>query len=153
MTTALPRIDVTEAQIRQVADRFYVRVRADPQLAPIFHETIGYDADIWEAHIAKITRFWRNALLREPVYSGNPMLVHSGISAIQPKHFAIWLGIFDQVLVEVLPADTATMWSRTAHRIAGGLSMGMEAARHRATYSPSSPPLFNDSGSLKVNVR
>lgn len=131
MTTALPRIDLIEAQIRQVADHFYVRVRADPQLSPVFHETIGYDAEIWDAHVGKITRFWRNALLRESVYSGNPMLAHSGISAIQPEHFAIWLGIFDQVLTEVLPPDTAAMWSRTAHRIGRGLSLGLASTRAR----------------------
>ncbi|WP_257893713.1 hypothetical protein [Gymnodinialimonas phycosphaerae] len=46
MTTALPRIDVTDAQIRAVADQFYVRVRADPDLSPIFHDTIGHDAAV-----------------------------------------------------------------------------------------------------------
>ncbi len=131
MTTALPRIEVTQAQIKLVADRFYARVRADPQLAPIFHETLGHNAEIWDAHIAKITRFWRNALLREPVYSGNPMLAHSGISTIRPEHFAIWLGIFDQVLNEILPADTAAIWSRTAHRIGRGLSLGLASTRAR----------------------
>ncbi len=153
MTNALPRIDLTEAQIRLVADRFYARVRMDPHLSPIFHATIGHDTAIWEDHIARITRFWRNALLREPVYSGNPMLVHSGIAAIQPEHFAIWLAVFDDVLAESLPSGTAAMWSRTAHRIGRGLSMGIETARRRAAQDPSSPPLLKDSGSLKVSVR
>jgi hemoglobin len=131
VSTALPRIDVTQAQIRLVADRFYARVRKDPVLAPIFHTTIGQDATIWEAHIDKITHFWRNALLREPVYSGNPMLVHSGISAIRPEHFALWLGLFDAVLTETLPPDTTALWSRTAHRIGRGLSLGLASARAR----------------------
>lgn len=129
-------IDVTTAQIRLVADRFYARVRADPTLAPIFHATIGQDASVWEAHIAKITLFWRNALLREPVYSGNPMLVHSGISAIEPEHFAIWLGIFDSVLTDTLSPETAAQWSRTAHRIARGLSLGITSARARISGVP-----------------
>lgn len=124
-------MDVSEAQIRQVADRFYARVRADPDLAPIFHETIGTNAAIWDAHITKITCFWRNALLREPVYSGNPMLVHSGISAIEPEHFTIWLGIFDQVLDETLPPKTAARWSHIAHRIGRGLSLGLASTRAR----------------------
>lgn len=136
MTTTLPRIDVTEAQIRLVADRFYARVRADPTLAPIFHHTIGTDAAIWDAHIAKITRFWRNALLREPVYSGNPMLVHSGISAIKPEHFAIWLSIFDQVLDAELPPKAAAQWSHMAHRIGRGLSLGLTASRARTDGIP-----------------
>lgn len=131
MTTTLQRFDVTEAQIRAVADRFYARVRADAQLAPIFHTTIGHDAAVWEAHVTKITRFWRNALLRDPVYDGNPMLAHAGISAIQPAHFAIWLGIFDEVLEDVLPPDTAARWSHTAHRIGRGLSLGLASARAR----------------------
>lgn len=132
MTTGLTRIDVTEAQISQVVARFYTRVRAHPVLGPIFNGTIGTQADIWDAHEAKITRFWRNALLREPVYSGNPMLAHAGISAIKPEHFAIWLGLFDQVLMEILPANTALMWSHIAHRIGRGLSLGLETTRARA---------------------
>ncbi|WP_257893714.1 hypothetical protein [Gymnodinialimonas phycosphaerae] len=59
------------------------------------------------------------------------MHAHSAISAITPEHFAIWLGIFDQVLLDVLPPDTAAAWSRTAHRIWRGLSLGLAATRVR----------------------
>ncbi|WP_341863049.1 group III truncated hemoglobin [Gymnodinialimonas sp. 57CJ19] len=132
----LARVDVTEAQIRLVLDRFYARVRENPDLAPIFHHTVGTDPQVWEAHIAKIARFWRNALLRDPVYDGNPMLAHAGVAAIQPEHFAIWLGIFDDVLTEVLPPDVAARWSLVAHRIGRGLSLGLRAARARQSDIP-----------------
>ena len=130
--TARPRIDVTGDQIDQVVQRFYARVRAHPKLGPIFFESLTRAPDIWQAHEAKIGRFWRNALLREPVYDGNPMLVHAGISAIEPAHFDIWLGLFDEVLSETLPRGAAQSWSRLAHRVGRGLSMGLSLARARA---------------------
>ena len=128
----LPRIKVSEAQIDAVVAAFYAKVRGDAVLGPIFFESLTRAPDIWQAHEAKIGRFWRNALLREPVYDGNPMLVHAGISAIEPAHFNIWLGLFDEVLSETLPRGAAQSWSRLAHRVGRGLSMGLSLARARA---------------------
>jgi len=136
MTTALPKIDISEAQIKQVVTQFYARVRVHPVLGPIFNDRISTEPAWWAVHEAKIARFWRNALLRQPVYDGNPMLVHAGVSAIEPGHFAIWLGLFDAVLQETLPEPQAESWSRLAHRIGRGLSMGLATARARQTGVP-----------------
>jgi len=46
---------------------------------------------------------------------------------IKAEHFAIWLGVFDEVLAEELPADLAASWSALAHRIGAGLRMGVVA--------------------------
>ena len=127
------RADLDEDQIDAVVRRFYARVRADPVIGPIFLDSLGTRADVWEAHEAKIARFWQNALLRRPVYAGNPMMVHAGISDLHRDHFAHWLSLFDAVLFEVLPPGTAQSWSRLAHRIGQGLSMGLEPARARAS--------------------
>ncbi len=45
---------------------------------------------------------------------------------VRPEHFDIWLGIFDMVLSENLPTDTAVSWSALAHRIGRGLRYGVE---------------------------
>ena len=132
----LPRIKVSEAQIDAVVAAFYAKVRGDAVLGPIFFESLTRDGAIWRAHEDKIARFWRNALLRQPVYAGNPMLVHSGISAVKPAHFAIWLQLFDDVLAELLPGAIASSWSRLAHRIGRGLSMGLKQSRARAGSVP-----------------
>ena len=120
----------------KVVGNFYARVRGHPLLGPIFFSTISHDPDLWREHEAKIARFWANALLYENQYSGNPMMVHAGISAIKPQHFDIWLGLFEQTLFEVLEQKTAQLWSELAHRIGRGLQLGIEQARQRTGKPP-----------------
>ncbi len=131
-----PRFPVTATQIDRVVTRFYAAVRADPRIGPIF---AAHVMD-WPVHEAKIRRFWRNAILFERSYDGNPMQVHINAGNVMPNHFALWLDLFDTVLVSELSEDTANAWSALAHRIGRGLSFGLE------TYSSNRPP------QLSVNV-
>lgn len=124
-----PRIEASQADIARVVSRFYAQVRGHPFLGPIFNERISDDTHAWAEHEAKITAFWAKALLYEPGYSGNPMMVHATVPAIQTKHFAIWLGLFDRVLSEELTEQDCEIWSHMAHRIGRGLSLGLESLR------------------------
>lgn len=117
-----PRLAITAAQIAAVVAAFYAKVRADATLGPIF---AAHVTD-WPAHEAKITRFWRNAILYERVYDGNPLAVHRAAGDVQAAHFAPWLALFDATLAAELPADLAAQWGALAHRIGRGLRMGME---------------------------
>ena len=134
--TAEPRVNVTPDQIAQVVPKFYAKVREHPVLGPVFFAIISLDDTLWRDHESKITDFWCNSLLNEKRYVGNPMLVHTGISALKPHHFAIWLGIFDQTLTQTLSVKDAQDWSLLAHRIGRGLRLGVDAARKR----PDGPP-------------
>ncbi len=67
--TIPPRIAVTEAQIDRVVGKFYALVRVDPVLGPVFDVHVTD----WPTHEEKIGRFWRNALLLQRSYDGNPM--------------------------------------------------------------------------------
>jgi hemoglobin len=116
-----PRIAVTEPQIDRVVHRFYTQVRTDPTLGPIF---VGHIAD-WPAHEEKIGRFWRNALLFQRIYEGNPMQVHAAAGDVHALHFPVWLSLFDTVLDEELPQPLAKAWSALAHRIGRGLRYGL----------------------------
>nr|WP_281982174.1 group III truncated hemoglobin [Thalassorhabdomicrobium marinisediminis] len=120
--TPLARLPVSEAQIAQVVSRFYASVRAHEELGPIFATHI---VD-WPAHEEKIVRFWRNALLRERIYDGNPMQVHRAAGNVRPEHFEIWLSVFDETLNAVLPSDLAQVWSAIAHNIGRALRYGLE---------------------------
>ena len=119
--TMPPRIPVTEAQIDRVVSRFYARVRAHPALGPIFAAHV----DDWPTHEEKIGRFWRNALLLQRSYDGNPMRVHKEAGNVRSEHFPAWLSIFDSVLHEELPPPLAKSWSALTHRIGRGLSFGL----------------------------
>jgi hemoglobin len=116
-----PRFDVTDDQIAQVVAEFYAVIRTHPGLGPVF---AAHVTD-WPAHEAKITRFWRNAILFERGYDGNPLQVHRAAGNVNPGMFDVWLGLFDSVLRRTLPAEAAAGWSALAHRIGRGLRYGM----------------------------
>ncbi|MGB7317340.1 MAG: group III truncated hemoglobin [Planktotalea sp.] len=117
----LARFPITAAQIDQVTRAFYARVRVHPALGPVFAAHVSD----WTPHEAKIAAFWRNAILLERSYAGNPMQVHKAAGNVHAEHFSIWLALFDEVLAQNLDSETARSWSALAHRIGRGLSMGL----------------------------
>jgi hemoglobin len=132
MPPAPPRFDITPAQIDAVIADFYACVREHPGLGPVFARHVTD----WPAHEEKIARFWRNAILYERDYQGNPMLVHMAAGDVRAPMFDVWLGLFDSILRRELTADLAAQWSALAHRIGRGLRMGVSQARVGA------PPLL-----------
>ena len=127
MTSANPlrKFDIEAAQIDHVVARFYARVRTHPVLGPVF---AAHVAD-WPEHEAKIAGFWRNAILREGSYNGNPMRVHVSRSDIKAEHFPIWLDLFKEVLRAELDAETALRWGALADRIGEGFRTGVVSMR------------------------
>jgi hemoglobin len=117
----LARFPITPDQIDEVVAGFYMAVRKHPKLGPVF---AAHVTD-WPAHEAKIARFWRNAILFERGYDGNPMAVHRAAGNVRPGMFDDWLALFDTVLDQRLPPETAAQWSALAHRIGRGLRMGV----------------------------
>jgi hemoglobin len=118
---SLARFPITHDQIDGVVAAFYADVRAHPKLGPVFASHVTD----WPEHEAKIARFWRNAILLERGYDGNPMAVHKAAGNVRPGMFDDWLALFDAVLKRQLPPETAQQWSILAHRIGRGLRMGV----------------------------
>ena len=116
-----PRVEITAAEINAVVAMFYDAVRHHPGLGPVF---AAHVAD-WPAHEEKIARFWRNAILHERSYDGNPLAVHRDAGNVRPGMFEVWLGLFESVLKRNLTAEQAQAWSELAHRIGRGLRAGM----------------------------
>ncbi|KGJ16858.1 group III truncated hemoglobin [Paracoccus sanguinis] len=121
-----PRFPVTPAEIDRVVAVFYAAVRRHEVLGPVF---AAHVTD-WPAHEARIAAFWRNAILYERGYDGNPMRVHMAAGDVRAGHFDDWLMLFDATLHRTLPAATAAAWSALAHRIGAGLRMGVSDARN-----------------------
>lgn len=136
MTTAAPlaRFDVSADDIDRVVAVFYALIRAHDVLGPVFAARIA--AADWPAHEAKIAAFWRNAILREKSYSGNPMRVHVSTPEVQPEHFPLWLGLFAEVLKAELPDLQARAWMELAHRIGEGFRTGLVAMRQPKDQPP-----------------
>ncbi|MDO5369106.1 group III truncated hemoglobin [Paracoccus sp. (in: a-proteobacteria)] len=119
--TIPPRFDVSPEQIARVVRTFYAGIRRHEVLGPVFARHVTD----WPAHEDRIAAFWRNAILYDRGYDGNPMQVHRDAGDVRPAHFDDWLMLFDATLLRVLPRDTARAWSALAHRIGAGLRMGL----------------------------
>ncbi len=129
MSALPPRFPITPEQIDTVVTEFYARVREDETLGPVFFESLPPLPKTWMVHEEKIAAFWRNAILFERSYDGNPQKVHSERDAVEAEHFAVWLDLFDVVLKEKLHPEQAAAWSDLAHRIGRGLKMGVVQSR------------------------
>ncbi|MDO6799700.1 group III truncated hemoglobin [Shimia thalassica] len=134
MSNPLQMFEISPEEISNVVSRFYARIRQHPDLGPVFAAHI--DADEWPAHEEKIAAFWRNAILKERGYDGQPMRVHLQTPEIQPEHFAQWLGLFDEVLQDTLSPELAQAFSALAHRIGNGFRYGIEQIRRPADLPP-----------------
>ncbi len=125
-------IAISAAEIDRVVAEFYARVRLDPTLAPIF----AVHVTDWDAHTDRISRFWRNAILSERDYDGNPMQKHRAAGNVHAEHFEHWLKLFDRTLTDTLPPEVARAWSELAHRIGRSLRMGLAFTPSRVTDVP-----------------
>ncbi len=134
MPSIPPRFPITPEEIDDMVAGFYARIRAHPELGPIFDK---YITD-WPAHEARIARFWRNAILFERGYDGRPQQVHMARPEVMGHHFPIWLDLFEQTAYDILPDDTARAWTHLARRIGAGMKMGIEQVRA----APDAPPVL-----------
>lgn len=121
-------LGIDGAFIDRLVERFYDAVRSDVTLAPIFAERV----DDWGPHLARMKQFWRAILRAEGSFSGNPMLKHVAIPAIDAAEFDRWLELFESaVLVEAPNPGAAALVADRARSIAASLLVGVR--RHRAT--------------------
>jgi len=97
MTADLPDIDSREA-IERLVDAFYLRVRADGVLGPIFDEVARVD---WADHLPKMYAFWEAVLFGTAGFKGNPLAAHlrlAELTPLGPREFGRWLAIFHAVV-------------------------------------------------------
>lgn len=113
---------ITEPQIARLVDAFYVKVRADHELGPIFDAAIG---DGWDAHLATMVDFWSSVMLTSGRYKGNPVRVHHGVEGIRPELFARWLELFGLTCREELRPEIAALFKAKAARIADSLQRAL----------------------------
>ena len=103
-------------------DAFYVKVRADPELGPIFARAIPGD---WEPHLATMRDFWSSVMLTSGRYKGNPVAVHRNVPGIEQHMFERWLALFDETCGELFTADVSEAFRTKAVRIAESLKLAL----------------------------
>lgn len=119
----MTQLELSEEQISTLLDLFYARVRADPELGPVFARAIGENE--WPAHMATIQDFWSAVMLKSGRYKGNPFQVHKEVEGISPQLFGRWLALFDASCRETLPPDLAEAMQSRAIQIADSLKAGL----------------------------
>ena len=123
MTAPANKLDhVSEDGIRQLVDAFYVKVRTDPALAPIFARAIPGD---WQPHLTKMYAFWSSVMLTTGRYKGNPVAKHLIVPDIKPELFERWLAIFDATCREQFDNATSEAFRIKAERIAESLKLAL----------------------------
>jgi hemoglobin len=123
MMVAAGKLDyVSEDGIRRLVDAFYVKVRADPELAPIFARAIPGD---WQPHLTKMYAFWSSVMLTTGRYKGNPVARHLVIPDMKPELFERWLTLFDAACSELFDGATSEAFRIKAERIAESLKLAL----------------------------
>jgi hemoglobin len=115
---------IDETLIEQLVRGFYLRVREDTLLGPIFNARIAE----WEPHLQRMCAFWSSVTLMSGRYHGQPMHVHLPLP-IDARYFDRWLALFEATARDVCPRKAADCFIYRAHRIAQSLEFGVAAAR------------------------
>ncbi|WP_395612102.1 group III truncated hemoglobin [Allosphingosinicella sp.] len=113
---------MTEEQLKALVDLFYARVRADPELGPLFNQAVGD----WPDHLERLTAFWSSVMLTSGRYKGNPMAAHLKHRAqISPALFTRWLTLWAETTDEIMPPEAAAALQAKAARIAESLQLAL----------------------------
>ncbi|WP_367280198.1 group III truncated hemoglobin [Sphingomonas sp.] len=119
---------ITEEDISRLIPAFYERVRADPQLGPIFNAAV----DDWPHHLERLKAFWSSVILSTGRYKGQPMVVHlRHEQAMTAQNFTRWLNMWRETTSDILSADAAAIFQEKANVIAESLQLGVQFHRAR----------------------
>lgn len=116
-----PDMDTRE-QVENFVDRFYGRMLADEQLAPIFVDVAEIDLDV---HLPHIKDYWCKLLLGERNYQRHTMNIHRQLHGKRPLHsgdFERWLDFF----VTTVDASYAGERAERAKQVAAAIAANME---------------------------
>lgn len=92
-----------EVSLDRFVRTFYIRVRSDEILGPVFAAVI----EDWEPHLERMVAFWSSVALMTGRYRGRPMQKHMGLD-IGPEHFRRWLDLFSDTARQTLSPEGAT---------------------------------------------
>jgi hemoglobin len=113
---------MTEQQIRKLVDLFYVRVRQDAVIGPLFNAAV----DDWPEHLERLAGFWSSVMLTSGRYKGSPVAAHRRhAGAITRPMFDRWLELWRETARETLGAEDAVAVIAKAERIAESLQLAL----------------------------
>ena len=102
------------ADIQQLVDTFYLKVRADETIGYLFNEVAQVN---WEQHLLRMYDFWENILFQTGSFKGNPMAAHVQLhqkSPLSAAHFDRWQQLFLATVDELFEGDMAELIKQRA---------------------------------------
>lgn len=96
------------AEIENLVNSFYTKVRRDDLLRPIFDEVAQVN---WAEHLPKLYAFWQTVLFGNGGFRGNPLAVHKQLVAetvMDWPRFQRWVGLFRETVDELYVGERAT---------------------------------------------
>lgn len=114
----------TDEEIARLVNDFYARVRADPDLGPVFAAHV----DDWPRHLARLADFWSSVLRGTARYDGQPMTTHQALPELEAALFRRWLALFHETAAAQPNAALGRAAGAAAERIARSLWLGWQAA-------------------------
>ncbi|MCB0272069.1 MAG: group III truncated hemoglobin [Bdellovibrionales bacterium] len=122
----MKRNQITESSIKELVDAFYIKVRQDHALGPVFDGVIGTTSEAWKTHLQRMYAFWSSLMLRSRKYKGNPHQKHKDLPTFDLQLFDRWLSLFAQTVREIHTEEVATMYIERSEMIASSLKLSVE---------------------------
>ncbi|NEN22257.1 group III truncated hemoglobin [Cryomorpha ignava] len=111
-----------------LVNTFYVKIRKDKLLGPIFNGSIPDDH--WPLHLEKLTDFWETNLFGVVKFKGNPPAAHQRMDekeghTISQAHFGKWLQLWYETLDQLFEGERAEKAKAAARRMSTGLFLAI----------------------------
>lgn len=122
-----PDLDSRE-HIEFFVDRFYERMLADEQLAPIFVDVAQIDLAV---HLPHIKDYWCKLLLGDAEYRRHTMDIHRQLHskrALQAQDFQRWLSFFAATVDEYFVGERAERAKQVAASIAANMQKSLPSS-------------------------
>lgn len=121
---------MNRADVNRLVEVFYIKVRANDLLGPIF-ETHIVD---WPKHLDRLTDFWETNLFFVRKFKGNPLLKHQLVDAasgrkINELHFGIWLNLWFETVDELFHGQKADIAKNRARAMGTFFHVNLYKAR------------------------
>ena len=129
MTALDSRPDLgSREHIEFFVDRFYERMLADEQLAPIFVDVAQIDLAV---HLPHIKDYWCKLLLGDAEYRRHTMDIHRQLHskrALQAQDFERWLSFFAATVDDYFVGERAERAKQVAASIAANMQKSLPSS-------------------------
>ena len=113
---------LTGAVIDRVIKAFYLEVRQDALLGPVFNEIV----EDWDAHVEKVSAFWRYAARLDRTYNSRDFMpAHVRHAQVQASLLPRWLFLFRRTASEICTEKVAGALVDIAVRMADSIEISL----------------------------